>query len=497
MRRNSHTRGSAIVWAMAVTMILTIFVTAVLSIALAFVTRSIRQNAQKQAYFTARSAIDTLAGEISRGLDQGTALVEKLKEQPDGVYAIDRFPFPEDMGTCAVTMTYTEEEIAIRATAEYRGEKRTVTGYLVGHYVSPADDGLYGSGLYATTIHELDEDGTTIAYPYTLRRATFGGGQDVYIRRRNEGIVVRGEDAPIWFPRNLLSYGKVEIISGADASGSVSIGGEIVAAGNVTLSGSAVTVGSAENPGGIYAQGTVKLTGNAVVYGDITADSVTLQDDARLIGNVYTRSGTATVKGRATWSGSGETIELIPTRLPRMPDFSFFTEMSQTMSPLPWTSMGGAIIGNTDGSNAYYEVTAGNQPQTALQMTTQGSGNNFILVRSGATLDLLSLKHPGTNTPHTYIYLEKGAQLNLGMMGFSTVIQAYIYGEPESVTVAHDPVEIQGGFMAGILQYDYDEKGIQYQYIPPVNAPALLPEVGGAGARGGWYLARYEDNGTE
>lgn len=495
MTSKGHIRGSAIIWAVAVTMILTVFVTAVLSIAMAFVSRSIRQNAQKQAYFTARSAIDTLAGEIGRGLDQGVALVEKLKEQPDGRYAIDAFPFPEDMGTCAVTMSYTEEEIAIRATATYRGETRTVTGYLVGHYVSPADDGLFGTGLYAMVINERDEDGAVV-WDYTLRRFTFEDGHDVYIRGR-KGITVRYEDAPLSFARNLLCNGPLTLEGGQDARGSIHVAGEIVAAGNVTINGGNITVGSPEDPGGIYTQGSVTLGGNAIVYGDITADSVILKGDARLIGNVYTRSGTATVRERATWSGSGEPIELIPTRLPGKPDFAFFTGMTQSLQPIPWTEMGSAVIGRADGGETYYEVTAGNQPQTALQMTTQGSGNKYILVRSGATLDLLSLKSPGNDTPHTYIYLEKGAQLTLGMLGFDTVVQAYIYGEPESVTVAHDPVQIQGGFMAGILEYEYDEKGIQYQYIPPENPPALLPQLGGTGWKSGWYLARYEDNGTD
>lgn len=169
-------QGSLLVWVSVVLLLITIFSGAVLTISLAYHQRSINNNASRQAYFTARSACNTIGGEICGGTETGKNLLAKL---PVGyTVSVPDIDFAQaEMGRCSAQLRRLDEDtIAITATATVGTQTRTVTLKL--------NRGTSGGGDESPITGFMGLVGDTIYFGDSL--AT-GAGSDVYIYQEGSG----------------------------------------------------------------------------------------------------------------------------------------------------------------------------------------------------------------------------------------------------------------------------------------------------------------------
>ncbi|MEG0913000.1 MAG: hypothetical protein RSD08_01775 [Oscillospiraceae bacterium] len=124
-------KGSALIWAMLVMGMLSIFVAAAIAIAFSYHQRSLNSNTLQQAYFSARSTANAIATDIAKGNE--TFLPKNVGDK----VSIDSIAYPSDkhMGTCtAVLERINDAKIAVTGTAVYGKSTSSVTVDLVQKY---------------------------------------------------------------------------------------------------------------------------------------------------------------------------------------------------------------------------------------------------------------------------------------------------------------------------------------------------------------------------
>ncbi|MEG1630981.1 MAG: hypothetical protein RR423_01850, partial [Hydrogenoanaerobacterium sp.] len=139
-RLKKQNRGSALVWAVVILLVLSIVITGVLTISLNYVNQSNNRNYERQAYFTARSVVTALGDEICKAGEEnsiGKTLLDLLdvgkkleltnfefKYDGDNPYK----PNPPKMGKCVATVFRPKEDkIEIEATATIGTQSKAVT----------------------------------------------------------------------------------------------------------------------------------------------------------------------------------------------------------------------------------------------------------------------------------------------------------------------------------------------------------------------------------
>jgi hypothetical protein len=133
--RNTITRqkGSVLTWAIVILLVLTVLVGAVLTLSLSYYTRSLNNNSLKQAYFTARSAVNAIAEELCGSTANGKTMLAKLLSNGD-VLEIPNIQFDNhqsDMGTCKAVLKRESyrglDTILITATATVGSQTESVS----------------------------------------------------------------------------------------------------------------------------------------------------------------------------------------------------------------------------------------------------------------------------------------------------------------------------------------------------------------------------------
>ena len=79
-RKLRETAGSGVIWAMIVAGFLLIIIGAVLSMSLSYYQRSLRNGEARQAYLTARSAVDAMVQEFTGGSATSEEIYRYLQE---------------------------------------------------------------------------------------------------------------------------------------------------------------------------------------------------------------------------------------------------------------------------------------------------------------------------------------------------------------------------------------------------------------------------------
>lgn len=119
----NNNQGSALVWILVICTIFGILGMAILMVSNSMNTRSINNHTNQQAYFTARSALQTIATELGKddseaGSDKfPTYLRQKILENPEKNQEIAFMGFGDTMGNCKVTSNYNADENMIMLTA--------------------------------------------------------------------------------------------------------------------------------------------------------------------------------------------------------------------------------------------------------------------------------------------------------------------------------------------------------------------------------------------
>lgn len=130
MTGNSKDSGYVLGYFMAFLMIFVIFITAVMTMAFGYYSRSMKDKYQKQAFYTARSMAQVLAGELTSGTRNSNW--ELLPDQLPLSEEIVLMGLPKEMGTCTLYTEYEEEtkRLYLWVTASIQDQKQTVAAVL-------------------------------------------------------------------------------------------------------------------------------------------------------------------------------------------------------------------------------------------------------------------------------------------------------------------------------------------------------------------------------
>lgn len=128
MKRNQ--KGSTLVWAITIIMVMMVLITAMLTISHQYYARSQQNFKIRQAQVTAQSAGDSLSELIhsNRSGMMLTLVPEKFDGSADAVVQVKNIKLGDKMGTAQATITRTKEDrLTIQIKAEYAEIKADLT----------------------------------------------------------------------------------------------------------------------------------------------------------------------------------------------------------------------------------------------------------------------------------------------------------------------------------------------------------------------------------
>lgn len=284
----SRRDGSALVWAVVILLVLAILVGTVLTLSLSYFTRSLSSNQSKQAYFTARSAASALADQIcgSSVGDAGQAILDRLGANGDSV-SIDAMQFTSTggtqshMGTCKAILTRESynghDTIRITATATVGGQSKSVTMRL--QYAG----GTGGNTGNSTVLKDMVFNGVNNGNGSYAGLQT-SSNMDVYISQYQNGVWMGSVDNTS-APQILGNlYSKSALTIDSSQSKATVVKGDIISDQSITFTGYKTTIGVDTSSGSqtstkIYTTGTVTINNSVVIYSTITAKMVNLNNE--------------------------------------------------------------------------------------------------------------------------------------------------------------------------------------------------------------------------
>lgn len=510
MRRNQA--GSALAWAMIVIMLLMVLVAAALSLSYSYTTRSFMNNAQKQAYYTAKSAVDVIADQICSKSGSGVIMLERIKKQGD--FEIADMGFDESMGECSLkaVLNQDKDKITLTATATYQKETYELSAVLGAKKENiTLTDTFFQTGIYTARESRGDIAKTTET----------GSDTDVYYDGSGGTFAVRGyeyKNEVTTFRRNLLSRGAVELISSGNAKAYIHVHGTVVSDGDVRVENTLIgtnqahpcNCGGTSTDSGIYAQGDVVITGaQTVVVGDIVANQVTISNGAKVYGNISTPTGTiTTLDGGSHVTGTVTTISTISSKIPTVTVPEVYKPDDSEIVKLTPSILRSEVLGSTDSTPTYYSVSS-MVPTGETILRTQGTGDIFIFLEgSNPFLQIKGVQQEGDDknqtTPHVYFILEDNAMLyvNKSSWGLNETVpfQAHVIGSGTEVKFGSN-VHLRGSITISTAELQWEDN-MMFEYVEPTD-PKLKPTIGGTGSGGQdgvittseWILLQYMEDG--
>lgn len=147
---HNNQKGAVLVWAVVVLLLLSILVGAVLTLSMAYYTRCVTNNEARQAYFTARSAADSIAAILCGANTTGSRDELLAKVPSDGSsYRLDNLKFNQyanTMGKCHADLKYenvsSSKTLLITAAATVGTQTKSLSLRLTqSEFSFPASDG--------------------------------------------------------------------------------------------------------------------------------------------------------------------------------------------------------------------------------------------------------------------------------------------------------------------------------------------------------------------
>lgn len=133
MMAHKSNNGSVLVWGIIVSAVLVILVGITLTISFSYYNRSIKNNSEKQAYFTARSVVESITGEIKNETEIGIAILDRLNSVGT-VVDFSNINFSEQSANRGETVAFIEliadETIRMTASTTVAGVTETVVATL-------------------------------------------------------------------------------------------------------------------------------------------------------------------------------------------------------------------------------------------------------------------------------------------------------------------------------------------------------------------------------
>lgn len=155
-------KGSALLWAIVVTMVLSITIAGALTISYSYYNRSVQNNSKRQAYLNSKNIIEDIVTNLSRNDPEYLALLDGLNEGMSTSLSLV-FPADSGVGTAEGSIQMLPKEdtrgkITIRIKAVYGGQEYTtyadmqlgkkdtlITWQLVRYYRKDSHDELNGN----------------------------------------------------------------------------------------------------------------------------------------------------------------------------------------------------------------------------------------------------------------------------------------------------------------------------------------------------------------
>lgn len=592
-------KGSVLVWAVVDLLLLSILIGSVLTLSMAYYIRSVNNNNAKQAYYTARSAVDSIAGifcDATSGQNRET-LLSKLTAEGSNINLSDlKFNANPGMGSCSAVIkreSYNgSDTLLITATAVVGKQTKSVSLRLQNHtseQSSPFDQLVIGtstgSGSSGVTNYGFQTDSRTDLYigsdlsefdinitangnsPQLLgnvySKSPFYIKSDYYANTHVHGNIISDQlvslsdnvtvgpypgccagtqkESEVYTTSVFTAIDAAKIYSKVTAQ-SVALSDEVSAYNDI--SADTITIQDNVTVTGNITANRLVMSNQAKVMGNVTAGNLVLQNNALITGNVNAVNitinkggkidGTVTAKSVASsgnWQNPMITGDLtiessvssnirvggkITAGVPYTWSGTPFTPLVSKVPPAPGDpvlpspsdhpataySNPDQMLGNTDGSDSYYTVN-GNLNVTTMK--TQGQGNIYIFVMSGATFTLNDMTPENKTNPHVFIIVESGGTFK------RTNIEAeewmdksmykdfygYICGKSGSTIYIGRGTHIYGGISAKSAAYGID---VAVNYIP-TNVLAGSSTGGSSGTSGtgggtvqtsAWSALQYE-----
>lgn len=327
IKKNS---GSSLVWTVMVLGMLTVFVTTVLTMAMAFSKRTLNQNQNQQAYYTALSAVKLVSEQLQGIHEAGSApqkIIDKLNS--GDTIEITDLELPPQMGSCKVTLAMRGDDIVITADAEKSGMDYRLSGIMVGDvtvirpeapdYGGEDSPAIGAGGITGGTGLRTDPD------------------TDIYIWNNQPFVMDSASNSNDAIHMGAL-YTKGSVELNCAKWEYTHLHGEIISTQDVILRDNATAglltpelLAAPPLPEGvtrccdnadtsrIHTTGKVIMTENSSMGGDITASGIELREAARVVGNL--KAGVVELQGTGyqqpqdrTVLGSIEANEVILSR---------------------------------------------------------------------------------------------------------------------------------------------------------------------------------------
>lgn len=382
-------KGAVLVWAVVVLLLLTILIGSVLTLSMAYYIRCVNNHNARQAYYTARSAVDSIASVLcdTDSNENKEALLSKLSENGSKL-DLNNLQFTQSaLGSCSATInreSYNDSDtLLIIATAVVGKQRKSVSLRLKNH---PAEK--------PSSINQLvigDSTGSGTDNGITNYGFQTDANTDLYIgsniSKFEINITSNGN-----FPLLIGNvYCKAPFYIASDYYGrptTTHVHGNIISDQLVALSDNA-TVGpfpnccsgtqkesvvytiasfTAINQAKIYSKvtaQTITLSNEVTAYNDMTGDTITLQDNVIYTGNITANHLIMKSQAKVTGNVTAGTVS--------MQDNAFITGNVNASSIT--IDSGGKIDGSVTAKN----VTVTNSYQKPMITKNLTIQNNMII----------------------------------------------------------------------------------------------------------------------
>lgn len=402
--------GYVLVWVLIVFFVLVIISSiTVTSIYTTIRTTSSQHNSQ-QAYYTARSAVISVANYIMKNANN-TTLIDQLT-QSTGTGS------KTSMGSYSVNVSYVaSDRIRVKATATYLGFQRTLSAYLIK---SPAPSGIL------PTDNAIYINGG--ADPTSFKQCIING--DMFVdgnyetnnnRDVNGKIVVKGNAT---FSKNggttdgIFCYGNLIMESGCE------IGGDVLVKGDVTINGGTIKGNVKTDKNLIMSSGTIEKSAFVGVDAKFTGGKI-LQN-LSYFGSISPLSLNAYVMGSTIKLSSYSTLDT--TSYSSQPLAQVVTP-TQAQKP----SMYNSVVINSDKITANGKITSAVVSQIkGEKITIDTTSQDINLLLDGVAFSGANLEVIGPNNCFIYMTGNSSISLNseyIGMYPHGTNPKLYIFGD--------------------------------------------------------------------
>lgn len=159
MRKVANEKGSTLVWAMTIVMVMVILVAGALTLSKQYHTKTLHDSRARQAQLSARAAGDVIAKSLNKGFDNFNIPVTLVPKKWDAegldtnaIVEVSEVYLPEKMGTAKAKIVRVSEELLyIDCTAVYQEVEITERIYLQQKLKE-------GTTIYAWAVIKYDDE---------------------------------------------------------------------------------------------------------------------------------------------------------------------------------------------------------------------------------------------------------------------------------------------------------------------------------------------------